>query len=288
VIEGWRRELLELRARAEAVVDFADEAGVSEAAQKEIGARLQGLIEKVDAAVKSAARGEAIREGIRVVIAGPPNAGKSSLLNVLAGREAAIVSSLPGTTRDVIEVSLDMGGLPVVFSDTAGLHDETHDEIERIGMARARRALGMADIVVWLTEPGSQSPPPDMIDSSPLWVENKCDLAKTESRLLRNDPHYRISVLSGEGMTAFLDGLRSRIVEEFDASEPAMIVRARQRECLDVALERLKSAENQHFSAIELLAEDLRAAADAIGRLTGKINVEEVLGEIFAEFCIGK
>jgi tRNA modification GTPase len=284
-IEGWRQELLQLLARAEAAVDFIDEAGVSEAAQAEIGSRLSILIPKIEAALAGAAKGRAIREGIKVVIAGPPNAGKSSLLNFLAGRDAAIVSAHPGTTRDAIEVSFDMEGLPVIFTDTAGLREETQDEIERIGMARSWREVGEAEIVVWLTEPDSPPPPQAIIDSRPIWVENKCDL---DLRLFRNDPHYRVSVRTGEGMTAFLNGLRQRIAEEYGANEPAMIVRARQRECVEVLLECLKSAKNQHFSVIELQAEDLRAAADALGRLVGKINVEDVLGEIFDEFCIGK
>ena len=287
VFESWRQDILALWARAEAVVDFVDEAGVSEAAQAEISDRLSGLIVKIDDAIRGASRGEAIRDGIRVVIAGPPNAGKSSLLNFLARREAAIVSAQPGTTRDVIEVMLDIEGLPVIFSDTAGLRDETSDEIEQIGMARTRREVEQADILVWLTEPGGK-PPQALIDSSPIWVENKSDLPSNKSRLSRNDPDYLISVRSGDGMAKFLDALKARIVASFGGWEPAMITRARQRECLETALQRLESARNQPGFAIELQAEDLRAAADAIGRLTGKINAEDVLGEIFSAFCVGK
>ncbi len=286
--EQWSRDLLRLRARVEATVDFIDEAGVADAARAEIAGRLAELCSEVEAALAGARIAETIRDGIKVVIAGPPNAGKSSLLNYLARRDAAIVSSIPGTTRDVIEVSMDVGGLPVIFTDTAGLRTESTDEIEQIGMSRTRRELEVADLVIWLTAPDARGRPGREIDSHTLWVENKADLPNSQSGLHRNKWHYRVSLKSGEGLGNFMDGLTARLKAIFGSAQPGVVVRARQRECLTLLLTHLRAALAVDDSAPELLAEELRAGADALGRLTGKLNVEDVLGEIFAAFCIGK
>jgi tRNA modification GTPase len=188
----------------------------------------------------------------------------------------------------VIEVSMDMAGLPVIFTDTAGLREGSTDEIEQIGMERSRREIAEADIVIWMTAKDSEQEPDARIDSKAIWVDNKADLPESSLRLFRNDPDYRVSVKSGDGMAALLNELKIRIESAFGGTEPALIVRARQRECTETLLERLKSAQTQPATSLELVAEDLRAAADALGRLTGKINVEDILGEIFSEFCIGK
>jgi tRNA modification GTPase len=287
-LETWYGELLALRARIEAAIDFVDEAGVAEAALRDVGSRIDRLSESVEKALLGSLQGEAICEGIRVVIAGPPNAGKSSLLNLLAGREAAIVSSIPGTTRDTIEVMLDMGGLPVIFTDTAGLRDDVEDEVEKIGITRARHEASRAHVVIWLTENDREAPPSSLSDSDPIWVQNKSDLPQSQSGLLRNDPHYRISIKTGNGVEDFLAALRRRVSGEFNQGESAAFVHARQRECLLQLASALGMAKARDHFALELVADDLRSAGDALARLTGKMDVEEVLGEIFSSFCIGK
>lgn len=284
----WRQEVLAIRARVEAAVDFVEEEGVADAARTDAVERTLQVVGQIKRALENSRKGTVIREGIRVVIVGPPNAGKSSLLNFLAGREAAIVSAVPGTTRDVIEVFLDIGGLPVVFKDTAGLRDGSQDEIEKVGMAKALQEAASAQIVIWLSENGDAPPPDVLLDSDPIWIQNKCDMPQSHSRLFRNDPHFLVSVQRGDGMAGFMEGLRRRITDAYATEEPAMIIRTRQKHCLDDALKHLEQAKQIGFSQLELQAEELRAAGDALGRLTGKINPEEVLGEIFSAFCIGK
>lgn len=286
--EGWRGELLQIRALCEAAVDFAEEDGIGEAGAREIEFRLAKLVSEIDASIRKAETGQAVRDGFRIVIAGPPNAGKSSLLNALAGREAAIVSAIPGTTRDAIEVMLDLGGLPVIFSDTAGLRGHTDDEIERIGMSRTRELASRAHLVLWLSEDAKVMPPENLTGGEIVRVLNKCDLPQSQSGLIRNNPDYRISVKTGSGMAELLDGLLKRVKAQMIVDDSAIVANERQRKCLIDMVKNLRSAQESNRSGLELIAEELRAATDAVGRLTGRIDVEEVLGEIFSRFCIGK
>ncbi|MGE4250693.1 MAG: tRNA uridine-5-carboxymethylaminomethyl(34) synthesis GTPase MnmE [Parvibaculaceae bacterium] len=284
-IEAWRRDLVAILARVEAAVDFADEADVARQTVDEIRGRLDDLIGKMRAALAESGRAVPIRDGVKVVIAGPPNAGKSSLLNLLARREAAIVSAIPGTTRDVIEVAMEFSGVPVILTDTAGLRVHSSDEIERIGMDRTAGELRGADIVVWVTAGDAAADPPDDLDSETLWIENKCDLAPaaTGSRA-----DHRLSVRTGAGMAELFADLEERVRRMAADGESATLIRTRHKQVTASCVENLLRAAALSADHLELMAEALRAAAYDLGRLTGRIDVEEILGAIFREFCIGK
>lgn len=284
-IEAWRRNLIAILARVEAAVDFADEADVARATVEDVRQRLEDLILEMRGALAEADKAIPIREGVKVVIAGPPNAGKSSLLNLLARREAAIVSAIPGTTRDVIEVAMEIGGVPVILTDTAGLRAYSSDEIERIGMDRTARELGGADIVIWVTAEDATAEPPDQLDSVTLWIENKSDLGSVDW-VSRAD--HRLSVKMGHGMAEFFSTLEERVLRMAANGESATLIRSRHKQVTASCVENLLRASALSADHLELMAEALRAAAYDIGRLTGRIDVEEILGAIFAEFCIGK
>jgi tRNA modification GTPase len=284
-IETWRRDLIAILGRVEAAVDFADEADVARATVDEVRDRLDDLIGKMRGALAEAERAAPIRDGVKVVLAGPPNAGKSSLLNSLARREAAIVSAIPGTTRDVIEVAMEFSGVPVILTDTAGLRAHSTDEIERIGMDRTAHELRGADIVVWVTAPDAAGDPPTGLDSETLWIENKSDLA---SDARQGSPDHRISVKTGQGMAGFFSSLEQLVLKMAADGESATLIRARHKQVTASCVENLLRASAISADHLELMAEALRAAAYDIGRLTGRIDVEEILDAIFRDFCIGK
>jgi tRNA modification GTPase len=229
-----------------------------------------------------------VAEGVEVVIAGPPNAGKSSLLNALARRDVAITSPHAGTTRDVLEVRLDLGGIPVILKDTAGLR-ATEDPVETMGVARAERALASADLVVWLEAadlPGS-APPSDVTRSDRLIrLRSKCDLEPASERGAGTCVH-RVSVLTGEGLAAFESDLAQRCAGLL-GGEPPVIANIRQETSVRRALDGLEIAADELDHGIEIVSENLRQAALALDVLTGRINVEDVLGAVFSRFCIGK
>jgi tRNA modification GTPase len=238
-----------------------------------------------------APRGERLREGFVVAIAGPPNVGKSTLLNRLAERDVAIVSAIPGTTRDAIEVALDLKGVPVVLVDTAGVR-ETKDPVELEGVKRALARAAAADLVLWLTEAGAPSPAPPP-GTKTIAVRTKADLIGSDlvdsevQRGIQNKGSISISAKTGAGMERLLE-LLAREAEAL-GGEPALVTRERQRMALAEALKRLEAAVDiASKGKEELIAEELRMAANALGRVTGRIGVEEVLGEIFRSFCIGK
>jgi len=226
----------------------------------------------------------AIRSGLRVVIAGAPNVGKSSLLNALAGREAAIVSPFAGTTRDVVEAQIMFEGLPLTLADTAGLHEGSSDAIEEIGMARAQAAAGDADILVWVSAPDVDEKvgPPRIPD---LFVQNKADLDLIR---IRNESAIAISTKTGAGLNHLRDILKKMIHVKLRGVEDAVVVRQRHviavQETIRLLNECIANANRPH----ELIAEDLRKAARALGSITGHVDVEDLLGKIFSEFCIGK
>lgn len=283
IYHSWRDRLVAILARIEATVDFADEEDVVAASVADMRPAVAALVEEMTAVLARAAQGEMLREGVRVVLAGLPNTGKSSLLNALAQRDVAIVSDIAGTTRDVIEVRLDLGGMPVLVSDTAGLRAETRDEIEAIGMDRARVAARGADVVVWVAAPdvpGSGELPAGMTADIRVW--NKYDL---ESSL----PGYiPCSTLSRDGMAEMITALTEIARERCSGSEGAVVVRARQAAAITDSIRYLNESIRHHTDELELMAEDLRQAADALGRLTGAVGVEDILGAIFAQFCVGK
>jgi tRNA modification GTPase len=283
--DGWRERLLEGIALLEAEIDFPDEdlpAGVASRAAPIFAA----LADAMTAHLADSHRGERVRDGYRIAIIGAPNAGKSSLLNALARREAAIVSDIPGTTRDVVEVRLALAGFPVWLADTAGLRAAS-DAVESEGVRRALERAADADLRLGVVETGRAPEPALLAALQPgdVLVWSKADLGApgtTPAGLTA----LSASVRSGEGLDALEALLADRVAADLASTETPALTRARHREAVETALEALYRA--LHAPAAELAAEDARLAARALGRLTGRIDVEDVLGAIFSRFCIGK
>ena len=268
-VMAWQDRLLALAAEVEAALDFADEDDVAPL-PADFGARIAAL--RADMAAALARPGaERLKDGVRVVIAGPPNAGKSSLLNALAGREAAIVTAIPGTTRDLVEAPVAIGGIPFLLTDTAGLRD-TKDAVEAIGVARARASLGAADIVLWLGEPGEA---PD----GALRVHAKADLAPPPP-----EADLATSVVTGEGLDALVERLQDR-ARELLPGPGEIALNARHRAAIVEAAGALAEA---NAPDLIVAAEALRMARAALDRVTGKAGVEDMLDALFGRFCIGK
>ena len=378
--EGWRKRLIEALALVEARIDFPDEGDVPE---ELVGPALkiaQELHDEISEALASASRGERLRDGLVVAIAGPPNAGKSTLLNRIARREAAIVSPIAGTTRDVIEVHLELDGYPVTLLDTAGIRD-SDDPVEQEGVRRARERAAGADLVLWVVDatapevagepggavvfggpvsaaaarpaadsssPGRTKPPlstgagvSDSVDSPPVWVvRNKADLlgssgldssgapppattlsaglpglagstcptgtrplsllggiktpksSKVEHEFIvlnmNSENIFTLSATDGKGVNSLLDRL-TLFASQYFGSEPALVSRERQRRSLSTTRAALDRALAEGPNGRDdIVAEELRFAATALGRLTGRVDVEDILDVIFADFCIGK
>lgn len=280
--EGWRARTLDALALAEASLDFVDEDDVGETAADAEG--LRALAREIRAHLDDGGRGERLREGFAIAVLGPPNAGKSSLVNALARRDVAIVSPRAGTTRDVIEARLDLDGWPVTVADTAGLR-EAEDEIEREGIRRARDWGRAADVCVVLGDMGAGTPP-----DPPAWAEraipvwNKADLAGGPAP---GPGEIAISCRTGEGLDDLLVRLREEVARGAGNPEAgAHLTRARHRDALATAAGALERAAAE--GADELAAEELRTAAEALGRITGGVDVEDVLDLVFGTFCIGK
>lgn len=277
---GWRERLLHALALVEAEIDFAAEEEVPEAMLARILPDIERLHGTLAAHLADGRRGERLRSGVTVAVIGAPNVGKSSLVNLLARRDVAIVTSIPGTTRDVIEVQLELDGLPVTLLDTAGLR-ETDDPIELAGIARARQRAEQADLRLLVVTAGDPAPV-DRADAATILVANKADLASASAGL-------PISCLTGGGIPALLALLAERVRHLAGVGDAPLLTRARHREAVGEA-----AAALGRFLAIAaeaelaLLAEELRLAARAIGRITGAVGVEDVLDRIFASFCIGK
>jgi tRNA modification GTPase len=283
--EGWRIELLRAQALVEAGLDFADEGDVAADIAVKGDAIVAPLLVSISHHLADR-RGERLRDGVHIVIAGPPNVGKSSLLNALAKRDVAIVSEEAGTTRDVLEVHLDLGGLPVTLTDTAGLR-EAESKVEAEGVRRALVRTEQADVVLWLVD--ATAPiwelPAALETRTAICVLNKIDL---EGGFTPHRDCLQISARTGQGLDRLVEALEEQAahVAETGLASPLM-TRARHRAELEgarVALQRF----GQPTLSPELKAEELRIAARHLGRLTGRIDVEEVLGAIFGEFCIGK
>ncbi len=286
--EGWRAGLIEAMALMEAAIDFSDEADVAANAVAQARERVIALEANITAHLNDNRRGEILRDGLRVVLAGPPNAGKSSLLNALARRDVAIVSPEPGTTRDVIEARLDLGGYPVIVSDTAGIRPEPGGAIEQEGIRRTFASSQDADIVVWLidsTDP-VPNPPAELasVGQQLLRVRSKADLV--EAAPSAGPP--AISTKTGAGIGDLLALLTSHARDRIGDGESAAIITARQRALLTETSRSLAAFLTGNPEATELRAEDLRQAAQSFGRLTGRVDVEDVLDRVFSAFCIGK
>jgi len=287
--EGWRRDLIEASALAEAAIDFSDEGDVAEDAFARARSVVGRVLPAIAAHLDDGHRGEILREGFRVVLAGPPNAGKSSLLNTLARRDAAIVSEEAGTTRDAIEVRLDLGGIPVILTDTAGIREPV-GAIEREGIRRSLTHARAADLVLWLSDstlPAAPIPPEvhERGDNYFLRVASKIDIPAAEPYASA----LPISARTGAGIPDLIAAIAARAGERTGnaASSPA-ITRARYREQLTRCMNALQTFMHGSTDEHELRAEDLRLAVLALGRITGRVDVEDVLGEIFGRFCIGK
>ena len=291
--DDWRGRLLRALAHIEAAIDFPDE-GLPDSISEQVSGTVSGLVDQIAGHLADNRRGERLRDGLSVAILGPPNAGKSSLLNALARREAAITAATAGTTRDVIEVHLDLGGYPAIVADTAGLR-EAGDAIEAEGVRRAQARAAEADLkllVLDATRPEEASPSiRALVDADTLVVANKIDLAPKDSDAawadaLGETPALRLSVKKGTGLDALLARLTQELAHRFDAGSAPLITRARHRAALEECLAALRRYDAAALP--ELAAEDLRLAARALGRITGRVDVEDLLDIIFRDFCIGK
>ncbi|MBS0363437.1 MAG: tRNA uridine-5-carboxymethylaminomethyl(34) synthesis GTPase MnmE [Proteobacteria bacterium] len=290
----WREGLTEALAYFEAAVDFPDEELPADVAARAAPV-LQRLAAELEAAIADAERGERVREGFRIALVGAPNAGKSTLLNALVGREAAIVTATPGTTRDVIEVPLVLAGYKVLLADTAGLRD-TEEEIEAEGVRRARAWAESADLRLWLVDGSATELPglPDEVGEGDLCLITKRDLATGPAGVWAAEVARRMDIPSAEvtakgpsDMAWLQRTLGELVVAALAGAEPPAATRLRHRELLEEAAERVRRAMGEG-SELELAAEDVRLAARALDRITGRIDPDHVLGRIFATFCIGK
>jgi tRNA modification GTPase len=277
----WRTRIIEASALIEAGIDFSDEGDVSAELIAPALAKVVALSEEIQEVLAAQGKAERLRDGLVVAIAGPPNVGKSTLINQLARREVAIVSPYAGTTRDVIEVQLDLDGYPVTVIDTAGIR-ETDDPVEQEGVRRAQARAVEADLVLWLVDtPGAEH---RHQAATPVWtVRNKIDLDTEKS-----EADFEISAGRGDGIPALISALVSFAQDFFGSEEGGLIVRDRQRKLLQQTAASLQRSILMFEQGEELAAEDLRGAAYSLGRLLGRVDVEDILDVIFKEFCIGK
>jgi tRNA modification GTPase len=285
-VAHWRKELVSAMSRVEAEIDFSDEADVRTDARTEVAPRVNAVLAEIRAVLNDAGRGERLRDGVVVAIAGPPNAGKSTLLNLLARREAAIVSPFAGTTRDPVEVHLELGGVPVTLVDTAGLRDGG-DVIEAMGVARARERVTKSDLVLWLEPMNEECRVEPIAAENLLHIATKLDVSIRGAR----PEEIAISAVTGLNIERLLQSLVSRVQKLAGAEESVLITRARQRAALLRCADELRAISmsgNGAVPEVEFQAEHLRLALRALGRLVGQVDVEEVLGEIFSVFCVGK
>lgn len=287
--DGWRDRLIRSLAHIEADIDFPDEdlpSGVSDAARPV----LETLAAEIDAHLDDKGRGERLRDGLHIAIVGAPNAGKSSLLNALARREAAIVSARAGTTRDVIEVHLDLGGYPVVLADTAGLREAAADEVEEEGIRRALDRAARADVKVAVFDatslPALDPATVALIDADTVLVLNKTDVAGAEAVIVGGQAAVAVSARTGSGLPELEKRLTAFAADRLAGSGTPALTRARHRSALEECRDALRRALNAPLP--ELMAEDVRLASRALGRITGRVDVEDLLDVIFRDFCIGK
>ncbi|SHN74676.1 tRNA uridine-5-carboxymethylaminomethyl(34) synthesis GTPase MnmE [Bradyrhizobium erythrophlei] len=294
----WRVRIIEAAALIEAGIDFSDEGDVPAELIAPALDRVKSLLAEVEETLAGQGRSERLRDGLTVAIAGPPNVGKSTLINLLARREVAIVSPHAGTTRDVIEVQLDLDGYPVTLIDTAGIRD-TEDPVEQEGVRRARLRAAEADLVLWVRDAGhGQGGGEVETAGAARWIiRNKIDIESANGRAgteEENQPGqgtekiFRISARQGDGVSELVGALAAFAQEYFGSGEDSLIGRERQRRLLRETADALRRGLAIAGQGDELVAEELRAASQAVGRLLGRVDVEDILDKIFREFCIGK
>jgi tRNA modification GTPase len=277
--EGWRGGLIGAAAWVEAAIDFSDEEIPTDAIAN-AKAQVAGIVMEISSHLSDARRGEILREGFRLTVIGPPNSGKSSLINALAKRDVAIVSEIAGTTRDVLEVHLDLGGYPVIVADTAGLR-ETTDKLEAEGVRRALARSEDADAILLLLDAAApDNSLPDIPQKPALIVWNKADIGVPPPDSLA------ISVQIGTGLEQLLVTIGNIVRERFDSATAPTLTRERHR----YALMRGAQALRRGITAVapEILAEEIRLAMRELGRITGRVDVEDLLDVVFRDFCIGK
>ena len=287
IYESWRNELIKALAFVDAAIDFVEEPDVVENAlglMKPVVVQLKADLEE---ALLHSVRAGAVRDGLRLVIAGAPNVGKSSLLNWLAGRNAAIVSDQAGTTRDVVEAVVEFEGVRLVLADTAGLRNHTIDEIEKIGMSRAADEIRYADIMLWVSSPdvGDEVGP---MRKPELNIMNKCDLFTQDSIHLRNENGLPISLRTGAGLVELREELERLVRARANVAGQAIVVRDRHVSAVKKTIRILNDVLKGDDLSLEVLAEELRDACRIMSSITGRIDVDDLLGRIFSEFCIGK
>jgi tRNA modification GTPase len=293
--ESWRTRLIAALALVEAVIDFPDEGDVPHDLVAPARDIAQELYDEIGVLLDDRHRGERLRDGPVVAIAGPVNVGKSSIINRLAGRPAAIVSPHAGTTRDIIEVHLDLGGYPLTVLDTAGLRDSA-DPVEQEGVRRARERAAEADLVLWVVDATTAAPtaPPAILGarSSETWVIlNKCDIAQHDCGKVAGyggSKSLELSAETGLNFDKLLKMLGEYLATNFSTDHSVLITRARHRHLLESYRDSLGRALAEPEGREDIIAEELRLAARDLGRLTGRVDVEEVLDVIFRDFCIGK
>lgn len=282
IYEDWRDRLVHVLAWMEAYIDFPEEE-IPENVSADVRGKIAGLMSEIQVHLNDGRRGEKLRDGFQIAIIGAPNAGKSSLMNRLAQRDVAIVSSTAGTTRDIIEVRLDINGYPVIAADTAGLRD-TDEEIEAEGVRRAKARAEEADLVLWVTDAlkGRNDKETGKIDPEKIFcVMNKADQAEP-----KNDGNIWISAKTGQGIDVLLARTGQFVEEKMALREEPSLTRLRHRKALEECMQCLNSS--LKAPEIELMTEDLRMAMRSLGKITGQVQVEELLDVIFKDFCIGK
>lgn len=274
--DGWRSRIIMVLAEAEAALDFAeDEADVAARLTVSSGAALNALVTEMEALIADSGRASRIRDGLAIVVTGAPNVGKSSMVNALAMRDAAIVTPIAGTTRDPIEVPINLGGIAATLIDTAGIRD-SNDPIEQEGIRRARARAASADLVLALIDEG------DAIPTTGWAIANKSDVRSHA----HPDARFQLSALTGDGIGALRAALVAWAAKLARPGEPALLSHARHRAAFADAAEALRQA--AAVDDLVLRTEDLRRAAHALGRIAGRVDVDDVLDRIFSQFCIGK
>ncbi len=280
IYEEWRQRLIHMRALIEAELDFSEEEDIPDEISKEGFAKVLSIRKEIEEHLADNRAGEIIRDGFKIALMGKPNAGKSSLLNALAKRDVAIVTQEAGTTRDVLDIHLDIDGYAVIVSDTAGLR-ESDDLVEVEGIRRANLSGSNADLVVWLSDVDDKEPFPTLRFDDVLFIKSKDD----ENILGRN---HSISVNTENGLNGLIGLIENRLKSSVGNSGIGLISRMRYREALVECVEHLKFVLEFDGPDIALRAETLRHACDCIGCITGKIDIEDLLDVIFSEFCVGK